>query len=463
MPRPARRSGRRVVAVAALVLGALALAPAPATAGGGSDGSGIRVVQVQGLLDAPNASLIREAIVEANDDRASLLVLQIDSNGALDVDVDPIIEAIDRSEVPIAAWVGPSGADASGSVTLVAEAAHFVSVSQGSGIGSAYPARLDRPAAVGEDALGDRLAELAAARDRDPDGARRLAGSRLSAEDAERVGAIDSVEPIVGELIVSLDGERITTAAGDVTLSTARVVGSGLDRRREPNQEVLFERLDLADQVLHTLISPSIAYFLFVAGLALLVFEFFTASVGFAGATGAIAVVGAATGFAHLPVRWWAVALLVAAMLAYAVDAQAGAGVGVWTGIGSVLLVVGSLSLYGGSPRLDPSWWVLLLVILGTAAFMVGGLAAMIRARFSTPTVGREGLVGAMGTAEVAVDPDGIVLIDGSRWRARTNRATPIRAGEPARVVSIEGVVLEVEPETGAARDHRERRRKNDA
>ena len=44
-------------------------------------------------------------------------------------------------------------------------------------------------------------------------------------------------------------------------------------------------------------------------------------------------------------------------------------------------------------------------------------------------------------------------------WRARTNRATPIHAGERVRVVSIEGVVLEVEPEAGGARDHRERRR----
>ena len=461
MPRPIRHPGRRVVAAVALALGALALVAAPANAGGseGREEGGIRVVQVQGLLDAPNATLVRESIDDANDDEATLLVLQVDSDGALDVDVTPILDAIDESRVPIAVWVGPSGADASGAVTLIAQAAHFVSVSQGSGIGSAFPARLDRPGAVDEEELADRLAALGEERGRDPDGARRLAGTRLSAEEAEQVEAIDSVEPIVGELIVSLDGERIRTAAGRVTLSTARVVGLGLDRRREPNQEVLFERLDLPDQLLHTLISPSIAYFLFVAGLSLIVFEFFTASIGLAGTTGAVAVLGATIGFSHLPVRWWAVALLLAAMLGFAIDAQAGAGVGVWTAISTGLLVAGSLTLYGGSSRLDPPWWVVAVVVVGTVSFMVGGLAAMIRARFSTPTVGRQGLVGTMGTAEVAVDPDGVVLIDGSRWRARTNRATPIPAGEAARVVAIEGLVLEVEPEEGAARDHRERRR----
>ena len=62
-----------------------------------------------------------------------------------------------------------------------------------------------------------------------------------------------------------------------------------------------------------------------------------------------------------------------------------------------------------------------------------------------------------MGTAEVAVDPDGIVLIDGARWRARTNRATPIAAGDAVRVVEVQGLVLEVEPEEGGAEDYREK------
>ena len=62
-------------------------------------------------------------------------------------------------------------------------------------------------------------------------------------------------------------------------------------------------------------------------------------------------------------------------------------------------------------------------------------------------------------TTQLDVDPDGVVRIRDALWRARTNRATPIHAGERVRVVSIEGVVLEVEPETGGARDHRERRR----
>jgi len=42
--------------------------------------------------------------------------------------------------------------------------------------------------------------------------------------------------------------------------------------------------------------------------------------------------------------------------------------------------------------------------------------------------------------------------------RGDPHRVTPIPAGDPVRVASIEGLVLEVEPLEGAARDHRERR-----
>ena len=55
--------------------------------------------------------------------------------------------------------------------------------------------------------------------------------------------------------------------------------------------------------------------------------------------------------------------------------------------------------------------------------------------------------------------PFEVVLIRGARWRARTNRATPIQAGDPVKVVSVEGLVLEVEPPEGGAQDYRERAR----
>lgn len=424
--------------------------------------NGIEVVKVDGLIDPPTASLVRDAINRANRHRSTMVVLQLDSGGSVDVDIEPLLRDVRRSEVPVVVWVGPSGAKAKGAATLLAQAAPVLSVSSGSSIGAADPLRLDEPGATDRGAVGDRLAALAARWGRDGPGARRLAGEKLSADAAHRAGAINTVEPTVGELIVSLDGRAVPTASGPKLLSTATVVGQGLGRRRQPNQEVLFDRLDIGNQLLHTLISPSIAYLLFVAGLALMVFEFYTCGIGLAGLAGAAALIGALVGFSHLPVAWWAAGLLILAVFGFSVDVQAG-GLGVWTFIGGGALVAGSLTLYGGDARLNPPWWVLAIVIVGTVLFMLGAMTAVVRSRFSTPTVGREGMVGEEGRAEVDVAPDGVVVIQGARWRARTNRATPIGAGDAVRVVAVEGLVLEVEPEEGGARDYRDRARRRAA
>jgi membrane-bound serine protease (ClpP class) len=461
-PRTAhiRTFARRLAAVACLVVAAaILLTDVPSARPGQSTPrrNGIDVVKVDGLLDPPTASLVRDAIHRANQRRSTMIVLQLDSGGSIDVDVEPMLRDVRRSRVPVIVWVGPSGAKAKGAATLLAESAPVLSVSSGSSIGPDDPLRLDQPTATNRAAVADRLEALAVQWDRDGAGARRLAAENLPADAAHRAGAINTVEPTVGELIVSLDGRAVPTASGPKLLSTATVVGEGLGRRRQPNQEVRFDRLDVANQLLHTLISPSIAYLLFVAGLALIVFEFYTCGIGLAGLAGAAALVGALVGFSHLPVAWWAAGLLMLAVFGFAVDVQAG-GLGVWTFIGSGALVAGSLTLYGGDARLNPPWWVLAIVMVGTALFMLGAMTAVIRSRFSTPTIGREGIVGEEGRAEVDVAPDGVVLIQGARWRARTNRATPIDAGDPVRVVAVEGLVLEVEPPEGGARDYRDRR-----
>jgi membrane-bound serine protease (ClpP class) len=116
---------------------------------------------------------------------------------------------------------------------------------------------------------------------------------------------------------------------------------------------------------------------------------------------------------------------------------------------------VGTLYLYDG---ISVPWLTFIVGVGGLAAGMITGMPAIVRTRFSTPTIGRGWMIGELGVAESAVDPEGLVRVRDALWRARTNRATPIAAGGQIRVVEIVGLLLEVEPEEGAARDYRERR-----
>lgn len=464
---PARRARRVLTAVLLGLLGLTLLLADPASAarptGADDADQGIVVLQVDGLVDPPNAELIRESIREANQRPTELIVIKFSSGGAVDVDPAPLVRAIRTSRVPVAVWVGPSGAKAKGIAALLATAAPVVAVANDSTIGPADPLRLDEPDAGA--AYLREMSDLNESNGRRAAGGRAIVERKLSSTEAVRIGATNRVCPDVpgcptlGDFIVNLDGTTVETTTGPVELDTAKVVGKGEDRRRQPIQLIRFRKLDLPNQAIHTLTSPSIAYLLLVVGLSLIVFEFFTISVGLAGGAGAIALIGAFIGFSHLPVAWWALGLILLAILGYSIDVQAGRPLA-WTVIATALLIVGSRFLYDGSSNLDVPWWVLIIVIGSALAFMVAAMPVAIRSRFSTPTIGREGLVGEIGQAAVDVAPDGVVVVREARWRARTNRATPIAAGDAIRVVEVDGLVLEVEPESGGARDYREPRRK---
>jgi membrane-bound serine protease (ClpP class) len=282
-----------------------------------------------------------------------------------------------------------------------------------------------------------------------------LGETEARAAGALKVGVNDTGTPTLGDFIVVLDGVQ----ANGKTLDTATVVPKGTELRRERNGPTRFAKLGLFPRLMHTVASPPVAYLLLTIGLALLVFEFFTAGIGIAGAVGAICIVLGCYGAAALPTRPWAFVVLVGAMVAFAVDVQTGVP-RFWTGVGVVGYVVASVFLYDG---LSLSWVTLLAGIGGVLLAFLAGMPAMVRTRFATPTIGREWMVGETGEAVSAIDPDGIVRVRDAQWRARTNRSTPIARGDRIRVAAIDGVTLEVEPETGGAEDYRERARRRRA
>jgi membrane-bound serine protease (ClpP class) len=261
----------------------------------------------------------------------------------------------------------------------------------------------------------------------------------------------DDGVPTMLNMVNLLDGQVLD----GVTLDTAQPGDDGTMQATA----AIFSKLNLFDAMMHTVAGTNMAYLLFVIGLALLVFEFFTAGVGIAGSAGAVCTLLGCYGLAELPARPWAVGCIVASMVAFAVDVQVGLP-RFWTAVGMVLFAIGSWFLYRPLPSVElrVGWLTLIVGIVGVALAFVVGMPSMVRTRFATPTIGREWLLGEMGTATTSLSPDGVVLVAGARWRARTNRATPVAAGAPIRVVGIDGVTLDVEPQEGGARDYRERR-----
>jgi len=253
--------------------------------------------------------------------------------------------------------------------------------------------------------------------------------------------------------------ERVDPTLGDHVLSIKDMPFKQVkDSEGRPKREIavdgVTQKLPVTIQLLHTAASPGVAYLALGIAIGLLLFEFFTAGVGVAGVVGAGAAVMAAYGLAEIPVRPWALGLCLFSALAFAIDIQT-AIPRIWTAIGLVTWSVGSIFLFDG---FRAPWLSLAAGLGGMAVTMLSGMPAMVRSRFATPTLGRDWMIGREGAAITDVAPEGTVEVDGGEWRALTNRATPVLAGEPFRVVAIDGLTLEVEPLEGGAVDYREQR-----
>ena len=373
----------------------------------------IDVIEVSGRVDPIVADFIGDSLSAAERDHSEVLVIQLDSPGDLlsAGQLTALTSKVTRAKVPVAIWVGASGSRAYGGAAQVADVAGILGIAPGSHIGECPTCRV-RP--------GLRTTRS------------------LSAGQAGARKAADLTSPTIGDFIVDLDGRIVNGHK----LQTARVVQRGGQPRREPSVDVRFAKLSLLPRLLHTVASPSVAYLLLMAGMLLIVFEFFTVGIGLAGGAGALFGVLAGYGLAVLPTRPYALGLLALGMVGFGIDVQTGAP-RVWTGIGAVSLVAGTWLLYDGV-RLPLVSAV--LTLLGVALFMLAAMPSVVRARFSTPTIGRGSIVGEVGQATAALDPEGMVRVREALWRARTNRATPIAVGQPVRVAGVEGLVLQVEP-----------------
>lgn len=385
----------RKLLIASVMLATVALIGAPAAsarlrAEPKTQTQVVHLIQVDGTLDPVMADFVRDTLRSADGD----VVIQVNSTrGVLTrSQLTALTTVIARTTPKIGVWIGPARAGrARGQAVELLRAARIRGVAPGAKVEGGVPAGINRA-------------------------------------------------PTLGDFLVDAMGEpsKVITRAGRPP-------------QRQPAVSVLFAKPPLVNRLLHASANPTVPYFLVLAGMLLLLFEFYTVGIGLAGGAGILAILLSAYGFGVLPTRPGGIGLLVLGIFGFSVDLQAGAP-RAWTVIGSAALIAGSLTLYAG---MTVPLIAVVVVLAGTALFVGAAMPAVMRARFSTPTIGRESMLGEPGVATSAVDPDGTVEVRGAPWRARTNRATPIAAGAALRVVGIDGLVLEVEPESGGARDYR--------
>jgi len=433
-----------LISALAITFGAAQVANAE---GGTNDLAPVDVVEVNGLIDEIVVRDIEQAIERAESSSSQAVILQVNSLGGVvsKTRMEALFNKIIDSKIPIAVWVGPTTARAYGSAAQLLAVADVSAMADGTRIGKTGKLLTTN---AGEVSFGDASATLRT--------------TTVNSKDAKRLGALklttdDEGVPVLRNMLLAMNGLSIK---GRVLQTVVEVKSESGDELIREAATTRFFKLGLIERLLHTAASPPVTFLLVIIGLALLIFEFFTAGIGIAGVVGAVCVVLGSHGLATLPLRGASLAVIILAMLLLSIDVQVGIP-RFFTGAGLILLALGSLTLFrssdGGDIRL--SWLTFISGMIAISLAFVVGMPSMVRTRFATPTIGREWMIGSTGRAVGTINPLGIVRVHDAQWRARTNRATPIQDGQELRVAAIDGVTLEVEPLEGAARDYREMRK----
>ncbi|HEY3078696.1 MAG TPA: nodulation protein NfeD [Chloroflexota bacterium] len=446
------RRGFRTGLAAALFLLSAAAVPGPS----GAAGEAAHVARLSGPIDPITAQYLVRAIERAEQERATVLVVVLDTPGGLDSAMRTMTQRMLAAGVPIVVYVAPSGARAGSAGVFLTLAAHVAAMAPGTNIGAAHPV------AAGGGALDPTMAAkaandaaalartIAAQRGRNADWADRAVRESISATETEALaqGVVDLVARDLDGLLEQIDGRTVTTADGARTIAT----------RGRPWVAV---EMTLVELFLHTLLNPNVAFLLLNLGFLGLIAELYHPGTLVPGLAGAIALVLGLVALGTLPVNWGALGLLLLAFGLLLADLHVAAH-GVLSVAGLAAFVLGGLLLF--SPLDVPPWrvdeltaspWRLSPWLLGgTALLCVGYVMVVLRAALGARRLAPAG--GLMpGAGEVAVAltdlaPTGVVRLGHEEWSA-TAESGEVGAGETVEVVAREGLRLRVRRGGGGA------------
>ncbi len=405
----------------------------------------VLVMTVDGIINSVKVRFISRAMIQAQEEGATLLVIKLDTPGGLLSSTREIVELLLESPVPVAVFVSPKGARAGSAGTFITAAGNFAVMAPGTNIGAAAPI-----SATGED-LDDTLAtkaendaaalirSIAQTRGRNQEKLEetvRTAAS-YSAQEALADNVVDFIADDLDDLLAQIDGLTAETSLGTVVLET-----DGLATRT-------FEK-NILEHFLEFISDPNVSFILLTVGGLGIVVEMFNPGLIAPGVVGVICLLLAFLALGNLPVNWAGVVFIVLASVLIALEvAVAGFGI---LGVGAIVsIVVGGLLLFtqfGDVSPTMPSINVNRWLLSGTVGVLAAGLVYVVRAAYQSRKQGLPGkataLAGMYGLVTGELAPRGIVLVGNETWTAISEDDSVILIGDSVEVRSVDGLTLTV-------------------
>jgi membrane-bound serine protease (ClpP class) len=434
--------------------------PAPVTATPAPALGGIAVVlEIRDAIGPATSRYFVQTLEHARQRNAAVVILELDTPGGLDTAMRDMIQALLASPIPVVVFVAPSGARAASAGTYLMYASHVAAMAPATNLGAATPVQLigndtlpgtppasgtktdKNPSASPTDAhelkaINDAVAYirgLAELRHRNADWAEsavRQAAS-VSASEAQNLHVIDLIAPDVTALLAALDGRKVQTTAGELTLAT---------------QHLIIERqsADWRTQLLAVLTNPNVAYLLMLIGIYGLLLEGYNPGAVLPGVAGAICLLLALYSFQLLSVSYAGLALALLGVALIAAEGFIGSFGALGVG-GVVAFVIGSVLLLDNSvPGFAIARPLMAAVGLVGALIAVAIVSYAVRARRRPVVTGMDRMLAETALAVADFEQTGLVRVHGELWQAVTH--APVASGDSLRILSVDGLTLRVTP-----------------
>ena len=403
------------------------------------------IMQVDGVINSVNGRFVSRAIEQSEEDRATLLIIELDTPGGLLGSTREIVQLLLESPIPIAVFVSPKGARAGSAGTFITAAGNFAVMAPGTNIGAAAP--ISSNGGDLEDTLASKVENDAAAlirsiaqtrgRNQDKLEATVRSAASYSAQEALADNVVDLIAENVDELLSKLDGLSVHTSLGTVVLET-----NGLEIRS-------FKK-SILEHFLEVISDPNVSFLLLMVGGLGIVVEIFNPGLVGPGVIGVICLLLAFLALGNLPVNWAGVVFILLAVVLIVLEiAVSGFGI---LGVGAtVSLIVGGFLLFNQFGDISPyqpffnvNRWLLYgsSGVVGVAMTYVGLSAYQLRREVSPEK--SHSLIGMQATVTAELSPRGIVLVGNETWTAISDDGRVITTGEAVEVQSEDGLVLTV-------------------
>jgi len=398
-------------------------------------------IKLDATINPATADFIHRAIEEAQNEKATCLLIHLNTPGGLLKSTRVIVGDILESPVPVVVYVSPGGAHAGSAGVFITMAAHIAAMAPGTNIGAAHPVTTqgEMDTIMSAKATNDAMAfirSIATKRDRNAEWGAQAVRNSVSLTETEALenNVINLIAANEQELLNKIDGKSITVSTGTVTLHTKGASVKSLE-------------MGWGEKMLNILSDPNVAYILFLLGLYGLIFELYSPGAIFPGIIGGICIILALYTMHTLPVNYAGLALIIFGVILFLLEIKI-VSHGLLAIGGVISLLLGSIMLI----RTNDTWsmgslsWSVIITAVGiTSLFFLFVVGMGLKAQRAKPAIGLEAMIGEIGQSISELNPAGTVRMHGEIWKA-ISATTLVPEGKKVIVTGFLNFTLHVEP-----------------